>query len=116
MVHYLRGMFAFAIWDEARRGLFLARDPYGIKLLYTANDGWTFCFASQQKRCSQVGASRAIRRPGSACPPKHGWMRLLMRPNPVKAKRPKVCHTRPLRQRLFEANANLRMMRLVEPA
>jgi asparagine synthase (glutamine-hydrolysing) len=49
MVHRLRGMFAFTIWDEARRGLFLARDPYGIKPLYTANDGWTFRFASQVK-------------------------------------------------------------------
>src|SRR3984893_10288490 len=49
MVHRLRGMFAFAIWDQARRGLFLARDPYGIKPLYTANDGWTFRFASQVK-------------------------------------------------------------------
>ncbi len=49
MVHKLRGMFAFAVWDEAERGLFLARDPYGIKPLYTANDGWTFRFASQVK-------------------------------------------------------------------
>jgi len=49
MVHRLRGMFAFAIWDQARHGLFLARDPYGIKPLYTANDGWTFRFASQVK-------------------------------------------------------------------
>src|SRR5579859_6565843 len=49
MVHRLRGMFAFAIWDEALRSLFLARDPYGIKPLYTANDGWTFRFASQVK-------------------------------------------------------------------
>jgi asparagine synthase (glutamine-hydrolysing) len=49
MVHRLRGMFAFAIWDEPGRGLFLARDPYGIKPLYTANDGWTFRFASQVK-------------------------------------------------------------------
>lgn len=49
MVHRLRGMFAFAIWDEDRQGLFLARDPYGIKPLYTANDGWTFRFASQVK-------------------------------------------------------------------
>jgi asparagine synthase (glutamine-hydrolysing) len=49
MVHRLRGMFAFAIWDEIRRELFLARDPYGIKPLYTANDGWTFRFASQVK-------------------------------------------------------------------
>ncbi len=49
MVDHLRGMFAFALWDGARRGLFLARDPYGIKPLYTANDGWTFRFASQVK-------------------------------------------------------------------
>src|SRR6266536_544479 len=49
MVGRLRGMFAFAIWDDQRRGLFLARDPYGIKPLYTANDGWTFRFASQVK-------------------------------------------------------------------
>jgi asparagine synthase (glutamine-hydrolysing) len=49
MVHRLRGMFAFAIWDQERRSLFLARDPYGIKPLYTANDGWTFRFASQVK-------------------------------------------------------------------
>ena len=49
MVHRLRGMFAFAIWDNERRSLFLARDPYGIKPLYTANDGWTFRFASQVK-------------------------------------------------------------------
>jgi asparagine synthase (glutamine-hydrolysing) len=49
MVHRLRGMFAFAVWDQVQRRLFLARDPYGIKPLYTANDGWTFRFASQVK-------------------------------------------------------------------
>ncbi len=49
MVHRLRGMYAFAIWDVAKEHLFLARDPYGIKPLYTANDGWTFRFASQVK-------------------------------------------------------------------
>jgi asparagine synthase (glutamine-hydrolysing) len=49
MVHDLRGMFAFAIWDRERRILFMARDPYGIKPLYYADDGWTFRFASQVK-------------------------------------------------------------------
>ncbi len=49
MVRKLRGMFAFAIWDNKQSGLFLARDPYGIKPLYIANDGWTFRFASQVK-------------------------------------------------------------------
>src|SRR5262245_29780673 len=49
MVFDLRGMFAFAIWDTERRSLFLARDPYGIKPLYYADDGKTFRFASQVK-------------------------------------------------------------------
>jgi asparagine synthase (glutamine-hydrolysing) len=49
MTAKLRGMFAFAIWDKAERRLFVARDPYGIKPLYTSNDGWTFRIASQVK-------------------------------------------------------------------
>jgi asparagine synthase (glutamine-hydrolysing) len=49
MVHDLRGMFAFAVWDAAKRTLLLARDPYGIKPLYYSDDGWTFRFASQVK-------------------------------------------------------------------
>lgn len=56
MVKRLRGMFAFAIWDGIERVLFLARDPYGIKPLYTANDGWTFRFASQVKALLAGGA------------------------------------------------------------
>jgi len=56
MVHRLRGMYAFALWDDARRELFLARDPYGIKPLYTANDGRTFRFASQVKAVLAGGA------------------------------------------------------------
>ncbi|HZT88960.1 MAG TPA: asparagine synthase (glutamine-hydrolyzing) [Stellaceae bacterium] len=56
MVHRLRGMFAFAIWDNLREELFLARDPYGVKPLYTANDGWVFRFASQVKALLAGGA------------------------------------------------------------
>ncbi len=56
MVHELRGMFAFAIWDAQHRTLFLARDPYGIKPLYYADDGWTFRFASQVKALLAGGA------------------------------------------------------------
>jgi asparagine synthase (glutamine-hydrolysing) len=49
MVHELRGMFAFALWDSDKNALLLARDPYGIKPLYYADDGWTLRFASQVK-------------------------------------------------------------------
>lgn len=47
MVERLRGMYAFALWDEAERTLVLARDPYGIKPLYVADDGRTVQAASQ---------------------------------------------------------------------
>lgn len=49
MVKDLRGMFAFALWDANKNALMLARDPYGIKPLYYADDGWTVRAASQVK-------------------------------------------------------------------
>jgi len=49
MVHALRGMFAFALWDETRGGLLLARDGYGIKPLYYAEVRGRLWFASQVK-------------------------------------------------------------------
>lgn len=49
IVHHLRGMFAFGIWDAHERSLFLARDPFGIKPLYYADAGGVFRFASQVK-------------------------------------------------------------------
>src|SRR5690606_33710689 len=42
----LHGMFAFAIWERDSDRLFLARDPLGIKPLYTARVGNRFRFAS----------------------------------------------------------------------
>src|SRR5229473_3334840 len=56
MVQDLRGMFAFALWDARKRGLLLVRDPYGIKPLYYADDGWTLRFASQVKALVAGGA------------------------------------------------------------
>ncbi|HEX8253590.1 MAG TPA: asparagine synthase (glutamine-hydrolyzing) [Thermoanaerobaculia bacterium] len=49
MLSELRGMFSIALWDGAKRRLLLARDPYGIKPLYYADDGRTIRIASQVK-------------------------------------------------------------------
>ncbi|MGR9074182.1 MAG: asparagine synthase (glutamine-hydrolyzing), partial [Gammaproteobacteria bacterium] len=49
MLQELRGMFAFALWDARKNALLLARDPYGIKPLYYADDGGTLRIASQVK-------------------------------------------------------------------
>lgn len=52
-VNYLRGMFAFAIWDNRKRRLFLARDRVGKKPLYYYAGKDSFVFASELKALIQ---------------------------------------------------------------
>lgn len=48
-VSRLRGMFAFAIWDEHNRKLFAARDRFGIKPFYYTEQDVRIFFASEAK-------------------------------------------------------------------
>lgn len=49
MCRRLRGMYAFAIWDDRTQSLFVVRDPFGIKPMYLHDDGQTIRVASTVK-------------------------------------------------------------------
>ncbi|HEX2121767.1 MAG TPA: asparagine synthase (glutamine-hydrolyzing), partial [Thermoanaerobaculia bacterium] len=66
MLGLLRGMYAFAIWDTRARRMFVARDPYGIKPLYFADDGATIRLASEVKALLAGGAVSRTRDPAGA--------------------------------------------------
>jgi len=51
----LRGMFAFGLWDAARKQLLLARDPMGIKPLYYSKSEKGFVFASEVRTILESG-------------------------------------------------------------
>jgi asparagine synthase (glutamine-hydrolysing) len=54
-LQYLRGMFAFAIWDNNKQQLFCARDRFGIKPFYYYTDQEKFVFGSEIKAIMKAG-------------------------------------------------------------
>lgn len=59
---HLQGMFAFAIYDDADRSLYLARDRAGKKPLYVARQGQRLYFASLISTLIAGGVAAKLRR------------------------------------------------------
>jgi len=49
VLNRLNGMFGLAIWDVRRKRLLVARDPFGIKLIYYRIDGDSLYFGSEMR-------------------------------------------------------------------
>jgi asparagine synthase (glutamine-hydrolysing) len=61
MVERLDGMFAFAIYDQHKQTIFLARDRLGKKPLYYYQDQSTFIFASEIKAIRKHSVAKNLR-------------------------------------------------------
>jgi asparagine synthase (glutamine-hydrolysing) len=77
-VQRLDGMFALALWDAPRRRLLLARDRFGIKPLYVAQQGETLAFASELGALRRGGTAAADIDPEAV----HAYMALSYVPAP----------------------------------
>ena len=58
VVHHLRGMFAFALWDDRNQRLVLARDRFGEKPLFLYEDARGLYFASEIKALLRIPGLR----------------------------------------------------------
>jgi len=63
-LNHLRGMFAFAVWDEKEKKLFAARDRFGIKPFYYLMDNTSFAFSSELKAIKNYKKNLSISQNG----------------------------------------------------
>ena len=54
LIEHLRGMFAFALWDNRQRRLLLVRDRIGVKPLYYLAEPGRLAFASELRALRQL--------------------------------------------------------------
>jgi len=59
VLNRLNGMFGLAIWDPRQKRLVLARDPFGIKLIYYRIDGGSLYFGSEIRPIRAMMAGKA---------------------------------------------------------
>jgi asparagine synthase (glutamine-hydrolysing) len=59
-LHYLDGMFAFAIWDVEEKRLFAARDRFGEKPFFYYYDGEQLLFASEIKAFWRMNIEKEV--------------------------------------------------------
>ena len=59
VLNRLNGMFGLAIWDVRKKRLVVARDPFGIKLIYYRIDGNTLYFGSEMRPIRAMQQGRA---------------------------------------------------------
>jgi len=57
-IEHFDGMFAFAIWDEKEKELFVARDRFGEKPFFYYHNNGQFLFASEMKALWAAGVPR----------------------------------------------------------
>jgi asparagine synthase (glutamine-hydrolysing) len=65
VLNRLNGMFGLAIWDVQQRRLVVARDPFGIKLIYFRIDGDRLYFGSEMRAVSTTMSGKVEIEPTS---------------------------------------------------